>query len=100
MPLAVAPVVETVRIDPPETPGDKARLAVLREAVRRRGVIVESETVPVKPRLLTATVRTPEEPATTVRALGLAEIVKSPITTKVTETEMDNEPLLPVTVSV
>ncbi len=49
---------------------------------------------------MTATVSTPDDPATTLRALGLVEIVKSPVTTKVTETEWDNEPLLPVTVSV
>ncbi len=47
--MAVAAVVVRVRVDPPEAPGDKVTVVMLRDAVRRAGVIAERETMPVKP---------------------------------------------------
>lgn len=75
-------------------------LAAEKDAVIPTGlIIVERLTLPPNPPWpLIVIVDVPEEPASTVRVVGFAEMAKSPTPT-VTITEWINEPLVPVIVT-
>ncbi len=91
----------TVRVEVPDPPLDRGRLAGLNEADTPTGVETDVRaTVPANPpRLLIVIVELPVWPATIFRLVGLADMEKS-TTLAVTWTVRVIEPLVTVTVTV
>ena len=82
-------------------PDDSEAEVGFKDAVGPAGETVEDRlTVPVKPPMLVREILdVADDPGATVIDEGLAEMPKS-ATMRLTEAECDNEPLLPVTVTV
>ncbi len=95
---------KAVRVDDADPPDERVTLVGLTVDVKPEGETVdESDTVPEKVfKLARLMVAVAEEPDWSVRLEELLEILKSAVLTTLTVTvvEWDNDPLVPVTVTV
>jgi hypothetical protein len=98
-------VVETVNADVPAPPPDRVMLGKLSDILGPEGEIEAAKLmVPLNPfRLISVIVEAPEDPAGMVRLLRLAVMAKSGcgegLTVTATLTARENDPLVPVTVT-
>ena len=102
-PELVDAVVEIVKTELFVEPGITERLEVLNWEERPVAVgemVALREMVPARPRLPILMVELPEDPAWIFIGDGLAEIVKSEVTTKVNDMMRENAPALAATVTV
>jgi len=101
-PDGVDDVVETVRVEVPLPPAERAILVVLSEIAGPAGDIEAARLiVPLNPfRLTRAIVELPEEPAGRVMLVGLTVMAKSgfggELTITVRVAGWDNDPLVPI----
>lgn len=102
VPADVDVAVVTVRVAVGLVPGVRLTLVgtIVVKPIPVGDTAADSATFPVNPRLFAVIVDVPELPATNVRVIGLAEIVKSAFTVKVTVAVCVNAPVVPVTVTV
>ncbi len=94
-------LVETVRVEVPDPPETSETLAGFTPTMTLEDEEVAVRlTLPDKPALFSITEAEPAEPAVTVRLVGLATIVKLPVTVTVTCDKRNIVPLVALTVIV
>lgn len=94
--------MDTVSMEVPDPPADKVTLLVLNSAVgpptTMGEMVKESDKMPEKPLLLRVMLEVTDVPATRLRLIGFAEMVKS-TTLTVTAAEWTKDPMVPFTVT-
>ncbi len=92
-------LVDTVRVEVPDPPGTSETLPGFTptNTLEDEEVAVRL-TLPVKPVLFSVTEAEPAEPAVAVRLVGLATMVKLPVTETVTCAKRNMAPLVALTV--